>query len=125
MKKALILSVMMGLGLFAQAKGQAHDPHDEDHWYDLACCSLDDCAPVGFHTMEITSAGVTVYLEPGDHKYVTKPIEKFFPWGDPYLRDSQDGYHHACVYDMGVIPKLPHEITGEDVIPCVYIAMMG
>ena len=64
-------------------------------WYDPACCSGKDCAPIPSHTVTVTPDGYHVRLEPGDHPLVTSVVDVVVPF--EAVMPSQDEHYHACV----------------------------
>lgn len=82
---------------FAAGRASAHS------WYDSACCSGMDCAPVSASTIRATADGWLIHLEVGDHPMVKRPITKLLPYGDWHVRKSKDGDFHACVLPQAQI----------------------
>lgn len=89
-------------------------------WYDPACCSDRDCAPVHHSRITLTDAGVRVQLDPGDHPFVYSSLDVVIPYDDPRVRNSQDVDHHACVAPALADPSA--ETVTEPRVLCVYIA---
>lgn len=65
-------------------------------WYDPACCSDQDCAPIPESAITWTESGWRVELRPGDHFMVqshavleTVPFDEVLP--------SQDDQWHVCL----------------------------
>jgi hypothetical protein len=88
-------------------------------WYDPACCSVNDCAPIP--TMAVTAGpdGWHVRLKPGEHPMVTRgPIEAVVPYDEAL--PSQDGGFHACVRDQ----SSPSSVMAEPII-CLYVPDVG
>lgn len=66
--------------------------------YDASCCSMRDCAPVPARFIRATAAGLVVSIPAGAHPFVTDaPLSATIPYGDPRIRASGDGEHHACI----------------------------
>lgn len=81
-------------------------------WYDPACCSVDDCAPVAADVVRATDEGWLVEVLPGQHPYVSRPIRLVIPYGSHKVRSSQDDQFHLCV-------------GRSQNIFCVYVPMFG
>lgn len=112
MRHLTFVAQLLALGLLVAAllasMASAHG------WYDPACCSDQDCAPVANVTVTVTAEGYLLQLGPGDHPLVgDRFIEKLFPFDDPRVRQSQDEYYHACV------------AAQTDWVYCIYVPFMG
>lgn len=64
-------------------------------WYDPACCSNQDCAPVPARSVTAVPGGWQVEVGPGDHPLIHAPASYFLPYEDALI--SQDGAFHLCV----------------------------
>jgi len=90
------LWIMLTLLVFAiiPSKANAHE------WYDAACCSDRDCAPVDPSAVKAVEGGFLVVVEPGTHPMLAEGqerIERFVEHGNPRLRQSQDNNYHVCL----------------------------
>jgi len=116
----LIMLFMVALIPLASAQNYfatpKHDPNDPNHWYDLYCCSLRDCAPVtnwedkGDFWIITNKMGLKAKL-PKDYmtnkqtQYITK-------------KPSKDAEYHACItIDM------KDDAFGNGRVQCLYIPM--
>lgn len=88
----------------------AHD------WYDPACCSGHDCAPVSSLTVTAGPGGWHVRLRPGDHFMVESVIDPIIPYDE--ARESQDGSFHACVVSS-------YSDVTKQIVRCLYAPPMG
>jgi hypothetical protein len=86
-------------------------------WYDPACCSDRDCAPVPDASIVAMSDGYHVTLLPGDHPLIRAPISTVVPYGDPRINWSKDARQHACVS----FPR-PNGFQG---LLCIYVTGAG
>lgn len=73
-------------------------------FYEPACCSDDDCAPLPDGAVKITADG---YVWNGT----------LFPFGSPKLRVSPDGEYHGCEYWIARAGKWNR--------PCLYVPPAG
>lgn len=105
-----LLSALFILATGGQAVGHS--------WYDSACCSDRDCAPIPAEAVRITSQGYEVTLMPGDHPMVQKRLFQVIPFGSEDVLPSQDMHYHACV-----IPGSPS--SGIPYIACFYVVGAG
>lgn len=62
---------------------KAHDPHDPNHWYPIACCNLRDCYPLDPSEYKETHEGIYIY-----------PSSEFIPIERTQI--SPDGRVHRC-----------------------------
>lgn len=88
-------------------------------WYDPACCSTNDCAPIPALSVTAGPDGWHVRLKPGEHPMVTRgPIEAFVPYDEAL--PSQDGGFHAC----GRNQSSPSNTMADPII-CLYVPDTG
>lgn len=85
----------------------AHD------WYDPACCSGEDCAPVEVDVVTATVMGWLVEVDVGDHPLAKKHQTLVIPYDDPRIRRSLDQDFHVC---LGLLSNR---------IYCVYVPDFG
>ena len=98
------------------ALSQEHDHHRADHWYDLDCCSLEDCAPINSRqSVAIVEGGVRVISK--DHG-----IDQIVPFGDERLRASLDSEWHICIIGTSAQPDFTYE---SNILRCVYMPGMA
>ncbi len=84
------LAVLLSVLLLSPGPAVSHG------WYDPACCSDKDCAPIPESAVTWTENGWRVELRPGDHFMVkTLPMVEMVPF-DAVL-PSQDDQWHACL----------------------------
>lgn len=102
--RTLFFLIVFALALFIALRNA--DAHE---WYDEACCSGHDCAPIPAHAVRWTPQGWSVSLLPGEHPMVRRAISRTFPETAWNAKPSQDRQWHACV--------LPSTQT----IVCVYV----
>ena len=74
----LLGAVVFGCWVSTVKEAGAHS------WYDLDCCSDEDCRPAKPGEIEATPEGV-------------EALGVLFPEGDPRLRWSEDGDYHICI----------------------------
>lgn len=99
----LLGAALVGLALIAGAVALATRPAAAHSWYDAACCSGQDCAPVETAEIEETPDGYRVVLEPGDHPLVTRRLERLISKTSPDLRWSHDAGWHVCASSARII----------------------
>jgi hypothetical protein len=95
-KRSLTVAVvvmLVALAIYA-TKAFAHS------WYDPACCSGRDCAPIPVSALKLTAGGTYVLtLSPGQHPMVTETRSYYI--SEARVRRSQDGDVHACIDPTG------------------------
>lgn len=85
--KALAVALILG-GLVLMLAAVCAVAHS---WYDPWCCNGDDCKQIG---PDEVVAGPKGFQVKG---------RWFVPYGDPSIRQSQDGDYHACEYPKGTL----------------------
>ena len=79
-------------------------PVTAHEWYDAACCSGFDCAPVAVETVQSVPGGYLLTIEPGQHPLVFQRIEEFVSYDDAdRFRASQDDQWHVCIFPAGKV----------------------
>lgn len=81
-------------------------------WYDAACCSTTDCAPIPTRAVTAAQEGWVVMLQGSDHPQIDGPVVFTVPYGSRRERKSQDMNFHACL-----------RRTGKPI--CLYVPPMG
>lgn len=79
-------------------RGLGHPPGGT-HWYDLGCCSMEDCEPVEPGAITQTEEGYRV-------RYLTSRgfiADGVIPYNSSSIRQSQDGREHACASPARVL----------------------
>ena len=66
-------------------------------WYDGACCSDKDCAPIPREYVTERKDGYEVHIPAGGHPLVDEPLDAFVPYGDSKDRRSHDANFHGCI----------------------------
>lgn len=84
------------LALLLSAPAHAHD------WYEPACCSDTDCAPIPDTAVREGPNGYEVTLQPGQHPMVKAPLSYVVPYDK--AKQSPDGKYHACITATGYRP---------------------
>lgn len=93
---ALVAAFVFLAPLIARAQGTMPrglgHPDGPVHWYDPACCSMQDCEPVELGAIQRQDEGYYVeYLS--SRGFV---VRGFIPLESPSIRQSRDGREHAC-----------------------------
>ena len=84
-------------------------------WYDAACCSGRDCAPISVDAVGFDSNGdYVVTIEAGTHPLVEQTQTWVWPRTD--ARMSRDGSWHGCV-------SLLKDAAGHQRLLCLYAPM--
>ena len=92
-----LLAMLLAVAVAALAAAALAHQSPSGWEYDLACCSVHDCAPVPETAVREATGGYSVRLVPGDHPLVTSPLAAFVAHGSPALRVSGDDRRHVCV----------------------------
>lgn len=113
MTRIIATLTVIFIGLMAQAHS----------WYDPACCSGRDCAPIPFHTVQIVPEGFKVTLTHADHPLVPagETVEQIIP--DDAVKTSLDGQYHACVISYEDFAGGSNGLT--IYIRCLYVGGMA
>lgn len=88
--------------LCAPVAAQEHDLTAPGHWYELACCSQRDCAPIRQEWVHTTPKGYFLRIPPGGHPMLTGSDV----WQSQVIefdraKQSQDTEFHACIRPDG------------------------
>jgi hypothetical protein len=88
LKQALV--ALLAVLLLSPGPAVSHD------WYDPACCSGHDCAPIPEGAVTWIESGWRVELRPGDHFMVqSHAVLEVVPFDE--VLPSQDDQWHACL----------------------------
>jgi len=94
---ALLTIIVMFLLLVSAGSVNGHE------WYNPACCSERDCAPVPLETVRVTAEGWLVTVPAGVHPHAEEDIMELIPFGDDRVMMSQDANYHVCALLKGTI----------------------
>lgn len=72
-------------------RGLGH-PDGPVHWYDPACCSMEDCEPVEPGAIRQVGEGYIVRYQ-SSRGFI---VQGFIPNGSSAIHQSRDGREHAC-----------------------------
>ena len=88
------------------------------NWYDPACCSTQDCAPIDPSHVTITPEGYRINLRPGDHPMVESETSLVVPYDSPKIRiQMYDTEYHPCIRFS--------DWSGSHSVICLYIPYSG
>ncbi len=71
--------------------------------YDRECCDSQDCAQVADANVREVAGGYQVVIAPGQHPFVSVPVNAFIEHGSSRIRVSGDEHKHACVSRSGYV----------------------
>jgi hypothetical protein len=92
--------------------GSAAAPAAAHEWYDPACCSEKDCAPIVAESVVVDDSGdYIVTIEAGAHPLVE--LTQTWHWPRLETRASRDSSWHGCVSSM-------RNAAGQQRLLCLY-----